>query len=507
MKAAFGKISLVPPLRIQETKNGKFRVPMAGYTRHHYAEGAMDDIMARAVLIEDVVLGNINKKMLLISLDFLKVPMLLTEYIKEKIQEKADFGIGPAQILIHGTHTHSAPDLTGEYYWPGETQNVIKGILFGANRSDRYLVWLTLQIVKMVKQMVLDLQPVKMAMKKSALDIDLSYNRRHLKKLPKNKLSVLSFISLKSNKIIGLVVNYASHGTSLGRNFRKLSAEWMGRVCHWIEKHYEDNTEGNYGKEPVSAVYFNGASGDLNPMGIHYSNVDELMEFPEEELVSRGQYRTTQKIGFFLGQRSLELADSIVQEEYFDTIQFQTYLKKIWIPFRDFKYKYGAHNWLSWLSNKVVIFVKKYILFPLALMHPEHQEPNFPGLAIKAYPFSIKKGYKVNVYTILQLISITLSDSKNPKKKRDLTIFGFPGELFDEIGKKFMKNCKNGPDNSLIIQCANDWVAYLFPWTEYITQAGYEPYASTSPIAGYRVEKEMFLLMKEIEEGVQLGYN
>ena len=42
-----------------------------------------------------------------------KIPMPLANYIKQKIQDKIDIGLAPADIFIAAIHTHSAPDLTG----------------------------------------------------------------------------------------------------------------------------------------------------------------------------------------------------------------------------------------------------------------------------------------------------------------------------------------------------------------------------------------------------------
>ena len=87
-----------------------------------------------------------------------------------------------------------------------------------------------------------------------------------------------------------------------------------------------------------------------------------------------------------------------------------------------------------------------------------------------------------------------------------MTVFGVPGELFEEIGKRFDEVSPSGPEDTFIIQNANDWIAYLFSLNEYVSQGGYEPLASFSPICGDRVEREMYKLMKEIREGVVFSH-
>jgi Neutral/alkaline non-lysosomal ceramidase, N-terminal len=490
MKVAIDKVVLTPP-------SGAKGVPMAGYTRPHYAQGKLDDVFARAVLIEDKVLGNVSKKLLLISIDTLKVPMIIADYIKEKIQEKTNFGLGPGRILVHGTHTHSAPDLTGEYFWPGGTFNVIKGILFGANRSDRYVVWMTMQIVKLVKRLLTKLTPCKLAWAKQKVEQNIAINRRHPKRRSKQTMSTIAFKDLKTNKIIGLVVSYGVHPTTMNHSNDKMSAEFPGRVCARIEEQSNDE---------IKPVFFTGAAGDLNPITTCGTDFDRLEDDPAARNTvyqQFGTYEHTTKIGFTLGDIALKLAKSIPEEKYFDTFEYESVVKRFWIPFEDYQpYIYSKMNWLS---NKLIMFAKKFILFPIAMMHPENQEPNFPGLAIKAYPFSLKKGYHINVYTVIQYIKISVSSSKDPKTKKELAILGTPGELFEDIEKKLLNRSPQGPEDTIIFQNANDWCGYLYPIKEYITQGGYEPFASTAPLVGPGVRKEFEILFKEIEAGIQFG--
>ena len=116
MKVAFSKITITPKDMVGKA--------MAGYSRPDPCLGILDDVYAHGVLIEDITLGNIKKRLLLISLDLLKIPLIVSDYIKEKIKDEF-FSLGPGQILVHATHTHSAPDLTGEFHWPGSALNVI----------------------------------------------------------------------------------------------------------------------------------------------------------------------------------------------------------------------------------------------------------------------------------------------------------------------------------------------------------------------------------------------
>ena len=105
MKVAFGKISITP--------SDVSKIAMAGYTRPHFANGKLDDVCARAVLMEDIVDGNIKKRFLMISLDVLKVPMVFCQLlVKDEIKKAFVFFFG-ARTDINSRDTY--PQCTGSY--------------------------------------------------------------------------------------------------------------------------------------------------------------------------------------------------------------------------------------------------------------------------------------------------------------------------------------------------------------------------------------------------------
>jgi len=475
MKVAFSKIKITP--------KGMIGKPMAGYSRPDYCKGILDDIYAYGVLIEDIVLGNIKKKLLLISLDLLKIPLVVSDYIKEKIKDDF-YSLGPGQILIHATHTHSAPDITGEFYWPGSVVNVVKGIMFGANRNDRYIVWMTRQIVKMVGDLFNNLKPCKMAWTKEKFNPDIVINRRHPTQKPMPDLGVITFKGLEENKLIGFIINYSCHPTSLSFANNKLSADYPGRVVHRINELSNDE---------VNVIFFTGPAGDLNPIttcGTNYKYLDKNRTPVYRQM---GVYEHTKKVGYTIADEAYKLAQSIPEDNYFEDMEFESYLKTIWVPMKDHKYFSK-----TWFVNKLLYVLKKYLVLKVALAHDE--DPNFPGLAIK------HRGNKINGYTVLQYIKIKAS-SKSKEKKKEFSILTVPGELFISIGEILKKKSPTGEDDTFIFQNSNDWIAYLFPLKEYVEQGGYEPIASFAPLCGDYVTKEMLKLFKEAKEKITFSHS
>ncbi len=464
MKVAFSKIKITP-------KN-VIGVPMAGYTRKEPCSGKLDDIFAHGVLIEGTSQETIKKHILLISLDLLKVPLVLASYIKEKINHQFSFII-KENVLIHAIHTHAAPDLTGEFYWPGGFINVIKGIMFGANRNDRYLVWVTLRIVKMVKDLYNNLKPCKMAWSKEGFNPHIVINRRHPTRKVKPDLGVITFQGINDKELIGFVVNYACHPTTLSYENNKLSADYPGRVIHKIDELTNNKTK---------AIFFNGAAGDLNPIttcGTDYKKLELDKSVIYDQL---GTYKDTERIGSIIAEEALKLAASISDESYFEDVEFVSYLNDFYVPLKDAKY-FSKH----WFNNKLYYTLKKHFILPVA----RHQNANFPAFAIK------HRFFKTKVKSIIQYIKVR-AFSNSGSRTKEFIIFTVPGELFEDIGKNLLSNSPTGKRDSFLFQNSNDWIAYLFPLKEYAEVGGYEPIASFGPLCGNVLEKEILLLFQQV---------
>ncbi len=476
MKVAFSKIKITPV--------DYFKKALAGYSRPDPCLGKLDDIYGYGVLIEDLVLGNIKKKLLIISLDLLKVPLVVANYIKEKIKDEF-FSLGPGQIVIHATHTHSALDITGEFFWPGGAIKVVKGIMFGANRNDRYIVWMATQIVKMVGELFKNLTPCKIAWTKKPFNPDIVINRRHPTRKPMPNLGIIAFKSLDNNKLIGFIVNYACHPTSLSKWNNKLSADYPGRVVHRISEITNDQ---------IKAVYINGPCGDLNPIttcGTDYEMLNKNKKNRKLIYGQRGTYKHTKLIGYTIAEEALKLANNIPDSDYFERMEYVSYLKTFWVPMKDHKYFSK-----TWFANKIVYLLKKYLVLQVAMSHEE--DPNFPGLAIK------HRGSTINGYTVLQYIRIKAFTGSRLKEFSILTV---PGELFEDIGKSLYKKSPTGERDTFIFQNSNDWIAYLFSLKEYVAKGGYEPVASFAPLCGDYTEKEMIKLFNEIKEKITYSHS
>ncbi|WP_371802090.1 hypothetical protein [Candidatus Lokiarchaeum ossiferum] len=488
MKVSFGKTIITP-------QNDGHGVPMAGYTRPFFAQGKLDDIFARGMLIEENTKESDPKRLLVISLDLLKVPLAISEYIKIKIQEQTNFGDNSEQILIHATHTHSAPDLTGEFYWPGSSLNVFRGIMFGANRNDRYIVFFTHRIITMVRQLILDLTPSKIAQATHLIEENIVINRRNPLRKSKIPLWLLVFKRIDNDQIFGILGNYGMHPTSLSNRNDKLSADYPGRFCYHIESETENK---------IRAIFITGAAGDLNPITTCGTDFETLENDPKARKTvydQLGTYTHTKKLGYFLGNTALHVARAVNKDDYFDIIRIRGFTKAISITIED-KQPY-VYKWGTWLTNKLVFYLKRLFLFPMALKHASGQGPNFPAMYLTYDSKKKKVKDRMKVNTLLQLLHLRLYKSINPSDVLKINLIGVPGEVFEDLAEKLIHIQPEMTSNNHIFQNSNDWVAYLFELKDYIGQGGYEPIASASPHCGQEILKKFKMFFNEIQVEIE----
>jgi hypothetical protein len=461
MKVAFDKIDITP-----KDYYGK---PLAGYDRKERCLGKLDNIYAYGVLLRVKDEVDKEKHLLLISVDILKLPFSIVEYIKKRIIDRVNF-LHLDDIIIHATHTHSSFDLTGEFYYQGGAFAFIKGVMFADNKNDKFIIWMSDRISQMVERLKNNLQPCKGAWKKEEFNPNLVVNRRWPLRNTMPYLGVISFKSLNEEKIIGLVINYACHPTSLSFKNNKLSADYPGRIIAKIEELTNNS---------IKCIYFNGPSGDLNPITTSGTDLKKIEEDKKLTYDQLGTYEHTKKIGFTIAEESLKLANSIKEEDYIENFKLKNYSKNLTIPMKDARYFSK-----TWFGNSLKWAIKKYFLFKIARF--DQDSVNFPFFKI------IRRNLRKYCETVIQFIILKAQSGPN------LGIMTIPGELFDEIGKRILISSPTSEKNTFIFQNSQDWIGYLFPLKTYIDEGGYEPFMCFSPLCGQIIEIQSKTLLKSV---------
>ncbi|MFX0141264.1 MAG: hypothetical protein ACFFDN_46925, partial [Candidatus Hodarchaeota archaeon] len=264
----------------------------------------------------------------------------------------------------------------------------------------------------------------------------------------------------------GLLTNYACHATTLPRDNTLLTGEFPGYLVRRINK----LTNGK-----VFSMYTNGPCGDLNP---NLYPEDEPFHLITKERISRasygefnrlGNYKTTIRIGYHLGEQALKVAKSVKCSEIKD---IRVISKIINIPLQDMMEDNSRKSIMKHISFKF----KKLLI--TSLLNYNRSNMSYVSL--------IKKRRDWYFQTEIQAIRIN-----------DILILSIPGELFVGLGEKMIS--KSPIKKTFIIELGNDWIGYLYPPKEYFI-GGYETgIVSFSPVAGIYVYNKMLNLLNEFK--------
>jgi len=82
--------------------------PLAGYFRERLSTGVHDDLHAKALVLDDGA-----TRLAMVACDLIWVPAPVVEKARRLVE--AQSGIPPARVFISATHTHTAPELAGDY--------------------------------------------------------------------------------------------------------------------------------------------------------------------------------------------------------------------------------------------------------------------------------------------------------------------------------------------------------------------------------------------------------
>jgi len=234
LRAGAAKAEITPPLTA--TMQG----PTGKYGNEH--------LYARAI-----VLDNGAARAALIGIDRANLPEAVWSDASERISKDLDCPV--ANIIMSGTHTHSAVDpaapmapATAGLTLSDDDKRVADGIVSAVHEAKGRL------------------EPAEMSFGTGS--IDLNSNRdaidpvTHLwtqapnTSAPSDKtVAVLSFTRL-SGEPIGVYVNYAMHAIN-GYLSNFYSGDFPGAMSRWVEQAFDDK---------AIAVFTQGASGDQNPL-------------------------------------------------------------------------------------------------------------------------------------------------------------------------------------------------------------------------------------------------
>ncbi|NVM03133.1 MAG: neutral/alkaline non-lysosomal ceramidase N-terminal domain-containing protein [Candidatus Helarchaeota archaeon] len=424
-------------------------VPMGGYAPTRYSTGVHDELFARAMYFSDG-----KEETIIISVEVVCIYYRFIQRMRKKISEKT--GVRPENILISSHHNHSGPDTLGLFD--------IKGF-FTPTFNLKMMTQIELKIVKSAVLAKKNAKPGKIGLEKRIFEKRVMLNRRDPQKDTKYDLSVLR-VNSDDGEMRGLLTNYACHVTTLPRDNTLLTGEFPG----YLVRRIKDLT-----KNKVFSMYTNGPCGDLNPNlypenePFHLITKERLSKSSYGEFNRLGNYKTTIRIGYSLGESALEIAKTINCSEIKD---IKVVSKIINIPLKDMMEDNSRKSIMRHIS-----FIFKKLLITTLL---NYNRSNM------SYVSFVKKRGNWYFQTELQAIKIN-----------DILILSVPGELFVDLGKKVIS--KSPIKKTFIIELGNDWIGYLYPPEEYF-RGGYETgIVSFSPVAGIYVYNKMLNLLNNFK--------
>jgi hypothetical protein len=252
-------------------------------------------------------------------------------------------------------------------------------------------------------------------------------------------------ITDETDKIIAVIVNYQAHPTQLPQENSDISAEYPGAIVRALYNKIPDLQFGSY---------FNGAIGDVSPIG-HREYSRAMLQGKSKFAAMEEALNSLQKMGNEIIDCVLQTLDSIEVEPISNVVVHRRFLfpevfreKPFWNRLKRYKTLKGK-LFLIWRE-----FRTKMRIGFLTYGYWFFNTRPLPMLNIR------KNGMKLVHQTELYVFKIN-----------DIVWFSAPGEPFSLYQQQLFEMV---PEKKAFFNCmANDTCGYIFPWDFYV-KGGYE---------------------------------
>ena len=224
---------------------------MAGYaSRDHAAEGKLQDLWAKALVLEDAG----GKRCVLITLDLCGIPKDMSDYIRGQLKLK--YKLDKAQVIINSSHTHSGPVVSNS------VQNAYDLSEEQTQKIKSYTDQLSKQIIQLAGDAMKSLEPAEVFTENGFARVQVNRRNNNENFLllqpelngPNDYAVPVIKVANRSGNIIAIAFGYACHNTVL--NGYQWSGDYAGYAQLELEKMYPGAT----------ALFFQGAGADQNPL-------------------------------------------------------------------------------------------------------------------------------------------------------------------------------------------------------------------------------------------------
>ena len=245
--------------------NPPIGTPMEGGYGENDCRGVLDDILAKAAVLDDG-----KTKVALVVCDVCGLTQPAVDAARRLIAEKA--GISPGSVMLSATHTHTGPKVVGD----STTDDLVTG---GNKLNLEYSRQLPKWIAQAVDEANQRLTPVRISYGQEN-EPNVSYIRRFWMKdgsvgwnpgkLNPNIIRPIGQIDPQVNVVYAetldhkpllTYVNFPLHACTTGGSL--ISADFPGGLARGLA---------NYGGPGMLTIFGNGACGNVNHVNVQWSN-------------------------------------------------------------------------------------------------------------------------------------------------------------------------------------------------------------------------------------------
>lgn len=236
LRAAAARVKITPPVGVD----------LSGYAfREGPSEGVHDDLWCRALVLDDG-----TTRLALMALDLLGLDFPLDAALREAVAQAA--GTAPEHILLNCSHTHAGPSVARRLAGLGEP-------------NESYIAGLPGLAAEAAAAAASGLGPVALAWGEAPLRAGINRRERtgdgrirlgrNPRGLADERVRVVR-VGADGQEPTAVIFQHACHGTTLGRENRMISSEWMGAACEEVVRRLAT---------AAIPIFLQGCCGQINP--------------------------------------------------------------------------------------------------------------------------------------------------------------------------------------------------------------------------------------------------
>ncbi len=377
-----------------------------GYAPDVISESVHDDLTAIAFYFKSGA-----TEALLLSLSLCSIKTELSDEIVSLVEER--YGIPKGNCIIHCIHTHSGPNVSGDFGWGDVDRKYYNDTLLPC-------------VMRGIGEAKSSPVAVKMAVATGESFIGINRrqiypdNKVHLGQNPWGafdpKMTVISFAD-EEGRVVANIVHYGMHGTCAGRN-HEISRDWAGVMVDDVER-----------VSGAVTAFFNGAEGDVGPRltnGLTVGNCDITYAERHGAVAAHDAVRIYNKLGAY--------KDS----------DLSVFVGEVNVPLdKRIDYETAKKGYEEYKENTVNVKAKKAYYYKTQM---ELYESGY-----------VDKEYRSVPQTIIRI--------------GDVAFISFPYELFSEIAMRIA--CEKKVPHTLSLSNTNGSEGY-FVTEDQICRGGYE---------------------------------